>query len=75
MMTDAELEVFLGIAGKNGAAKIMTEMTPEQRALYEKMKNLEMEATLWHEGVGPKPRGVIICGCKRCSPPRKGRKR
>jgi hypothetical protein len=62
-MTDAELEVFLGIAGKKGCAEIMATVTPEKRALYERMATLEIEVRLWQEGLGPKPTGVIICGC------------
>jgi hypothetical protein len=75
MMTDAELEVFLGIAGTKECAAIMAKITPEERASYERTADLVMELKLWQEGVGPKPKGVIICGCKRCSPPKKGRKR
>lgn len=64
-MTDAELQVFLGIAGKKGADKIMASITPEKRALYEKMASLESEVSLWQAGLAPKPTGVIICGCGR----------
>lgn len=67
-MTDTELEVFLGIAGTKECAKIMASITPEKRALYESMANLETEVKLWQAGLGLKPKGVIICGCRRCQP-------
>lgn len=63
-MTDPELETFLGIAGTKERAKIMASITPEQRALYERMAGLETEVELWQAGLGPKPAGVIICGCR-----------
>lgn len=59
-MTDAELETFLGIAGTKECAKIMASVTPEQRALYERMATLEIEVELWLAGLGPKPTGVLI---------------
>lgn len=55
-MTDAELEIFLGIAGTKECVRIMASMD---------MANLETEVKLWQEGLGPKPQGVIICGCGR----------
>jgi len=72
LMTDDELMEFLGIkrlAPK--AAPIMATITPEKRALYDRMANLETEVALWQEGLGPKPAGVIICGCGRCRPTRR----
>lgn len=60
-MTDAELEVFLGIAGKKGCAEIMAGITPELRAQYDAMAEKEFEIKLWMGGVGPKPAGVIVC--------------
>lgn len=74
-MTDAELEVFLGIAGTKERAKIMAAITPERRALYESMANLETEVKLWQDGFGPKPKGVIICGCGKRGQHSHGRKR
>jgi hypothetical protein len=60
-MTDAELQVFLGIAGKKGCAEIMASITPEQRAVYDRMADVEREIELWQAGLGPKPEGVIVC--------------
>jgi hypothetical protein len=59
-MTDDELLDFIGVKGKEGAAKILASITPEKRALYERMKQVEIEAALWVDGLGPKPQGVLI---------------
>jgi hypothetical protein len=71
-MTDAQLEIFLGIANLSDStrAKVMATITPEKRALYDQMAALETELALWQEGLGPKPAGVIICGCGRRGPHR-----
>ncbi len=61
-MTDDELADFLGIKGKQGCAVILANITPEKRATYERMREVETEVHLWQRGVGPKPEGVIICG-------------
>lgn len=71
-MTDAQLEVFLGIAGTKECAKIMASITAADRASYESMAKLEMELKLWQDGLGPKPKGVIICGCGRSGRHRRG---
>lgn len=60
-MSDEEMAVFLGIAGKKGCAKIMASLTAERRAAYEAMAETEVALNLWQAGVGPKPEGVIIC--------------
>jgi hypothetical protein len=59
-MTDDELLIFVGVKGKEGAAKFLASLTPEKRALYDRMKQVEIEAALWVEGLGPKPEGVLI---------------
>lgn len=61
-MTDAELEVFLGIdrCSPSDREKVMKSITPAKRALYEDMARVEIEAALWIEGLGPKPKGVLI---------------
>jgi hypothetical protein len=66
-MTDAQLEVFLGIGRLSWPqrTKIMLRITPAQRALYDRMANVETEVELWRSGLGPKPRGVILCGSGR----------
>lgn len=60
-MTDAELEVYLGIAGTKECAAIMAKITPEERATYDDMARIEYELKLWSAGLGPKPPGVIVC--------------
>lgn len=60
MMTDSELETFLGIKGTKDCALIMARVTPEKRALYVDMAKIEMEVKLWLAGLGPKPAGVMI---------------
>lgn len=59
-MTDAELLVYLGIQNEPAdvQARIMATMTPQRRAITEKMRDIE----LWDQGFGPKPSGVFICG-------------
>lgn len=64
-MSDAALEVFLGIAGTKQCAAIMAGITPEQRATYEEMLRVDRELALWEAGLGPKPAGVIVCRERR----------
>lgn len=61
-MTDDQLAEFLGIKGKIGWRQIIATTTPENRATYERMAQVETELHLWQLGVGPKPQGVIVCG-------------
>lgn len=60
-MNDDELAEFLGIEKAKERSKIMATITPEQRAMYENMHEVEIDLKLWVEGVGPKPKGVIVC--------------
>lgn len=62
-MNDAELAEYLGITKAKERDAIMAKITPEQRATYEAMKTAEEDIMLWQQGVGPKPKGVIICRC------------
>lgn len=61
MMTDDELAEWTGLKGKLGCDKFIAALTPKQRAIYERMREVEIELKLWAEGVGPKPKGVIAC--------------
>ena len=55
-MTDQELADFINV-DVSLLPKVVK--TPEQRALYEKMRDVE----LWANGAPiPKPEGVIVCG-------------
>ena len=58
-MTDAELTAYLNITPEE-AAIILPKLTPERRAVYDRMKQVEIDAALWVEGLGPKPTGVLI---------------
>lgn len=58
-MTDAELAEYLHLTPTE-AGIVIPKLTPERRALYDRMKQVEIEAALWAEGLGPKPQGVLI---------------
>ena len=58
-MTDAELTDYLHLSPEE-AAIVLPQLTPERRALYTLMKQVELEAALWSEGLGPKPAGVLV---------------
>jgi hypothetical protein len=62
-MTEEELAEWLGLARVTPEVrdKIMASITPEQRTLYEHMRQVETDLILWQNGVGPKPAGVIVC--------------
>lgn len=59
LMTDAELAEYLHLTPTE-AGIVIPKLTPERRALYDRMKQVEIEAALWAEGLGPKPQGVLI---------------
>lgn len=58
-MTDAELAAYLHLSAAE-AAIIIPKITPQKRALYARMQDVEREAALWVAGAGPKPQGVLI---------------
>jgi hypothetical protein len=58
-MNDAELAGYLHLTPAE-AAIVIPKLTPERRAAYERMKQVEIDVTLWVEGLGPKPRGVLL---------------
>jgi hypothetical protein len=58
-MTDAELAEYLHLSPAE-AGVVIPQLAPERRALYARMKQVEIEAELWAEGLGPKPTGVLI---------------
>lgn len=61
-MTDSQLSSYLGLDNDPNRERIMAAITPEQRAAYDRMAALELEISLWHQGLGPKPAGAILCG-------------
>lgn len=58
-MTDQELAEYLHLSADE-AAIVIPKLTPAKRAVYDRMKQVEIEAALWVEGLGPKPEGVLI---------------
>jgi hypothetical protein len=58
-VTDSEMARYLNLTADE-AAIIMPSLTPERRALYERMHQVEIEAALWVQGLGPKPAGVLL---------------
>ena len=60
MMTHAELAKYLGIADAPNWQAVIDQMPPRKRAVYERMAALEIEIDLWQQGLGPKPKGVLI---------------
>lgn len=58
-MTDAELVEYLHLTPAQ-AAIVLPKLTPEKRAIYDRMKQVEIEAALWVNGLGPKPTGVLL---------------
>lgn len=60
-MTDEQMAVFMGLEPSNPKhMAIVADLTPEKRALYESMADVECQLKLWIEGLGPKPAGVMI---------------
>lgn len=58
-MTDLELAEYLGIAELPSWQKVISRLSSERRAVYERMKKLEGEIDVWRAG-GPFPSGVLI---------------
>jgi hypothetical protein len=64
-MTDLELARFLCPDDVELGVRFVVKATPEKRAAYERMSEVCDEIELHAAGVGPKPRGVIMCGPKQ----------
>jgi hypothetical protein len=58
-MTDQELAAYLHLTEAE-AVIVIPKLTPGKRAVYDRMKQVEIEAALWIDGLGPKPEGVLI---------------
>lgn len=60
-MTDEQMADFLGFP-KDEPKRLLAvqKLSPEKRALFERMATVEAEANLWMAGLGPKPEGVLI---------------
>lgn len=60
-MTDEEMAAFVGLSpDEENRVGFVKGLSPEKRALFERMAGLEMEVKLWQDGLGPKPEGVLI---------------
>jgi hypothetical protein len=60
-LTDEEMATFLGLSPEEEKrVEFVKYLSPEKRALFERMAGLEMELQLWQDGLGPKPQGVLI---------------
>ena len=58
-MTDEQLEDYICVP--RGSLP-RYDISPEKRALFDRMAEVENELALWRQGLGPKPKGVIVCG-------------
>jgi hypothetical protein len=59
-MNNDELARFLGIKDEPKCTAVIAALSPEKRALFNRMAEIEIAAALWMEGLGPKPSGVLI---------------
>jgi len=60
-VTDEEMATFLGLSPEEeNRVRFVKGISPEKRALFERMATLETEVALWQDGLGPKPQGVLI---------------
>jgi len=64
-MGDEQMAEFLGFGDDPRGVEAVRKLTPEKRALFERMAGLEMEVNLWTSGLGPRPQGVLIDLAKR----------
>lgn len=63
-MTDEQLAQYLNIQDWPNWQEAITAISPERRASFERMAQLEIEIDLWSKGLGPKPKGVLINGAR-----------
>lgn len=59
-MTDESLQAFLNLSDREWAA-FLPQITPEKRALYERMASVVVDLNM-----GIVPEGVIACHPKNC---------
>lgn len=71
-MTDEEMAAFVGLSPEEeNRVGFVKGLSPEKRALFERMAVLELQVKLWQDGLGPKPAGVLI-DTERSTKRRKG---
>ncbi len=60
-VSDEKIADFCGVPADDPLReKFVKSLSPEKRALFERMMTLEIELDLWQSGLGPKPTGVLI---------------
>lgn len=59
-MSDDEMAEFLGFGDDPRRIEAVQKLTPEERALFERMATLDIEVELWLAGLGPRPVGVLM---------------
>lgn len=59
-MTDEQMAEFLGFGDDPRRIEAVQKLTPEKRALFERMASLPTEVELWRSGLGPRPEGVLM---------------
>jgi len=60
MMTDRQLAVYLNILDWPNWPEIVGAIPIKRRATFDRMADLEIEIDLWAQGLGPKPKGVLV---------------
>jgi hypothetical protein len=58
-MNDIELADYLHLT-PDQAAIVVPKLTLEKRAVYNRMREVEIEAALWVDGLGPRPKSALI---------------
>lgn len=59
-LTDEELVKWLGIENEPKALQVVKKLSSGHRRAYERMALVYQEIRLWEQGLGPKPKGVIL---------------
>ena len=58
-VSDASLTWFLNLEPEE-AAQFLPSLTPEKRAIYEKMYEVYQQVIEWEQGRAEKPKGVFL---------------
>jgi hypothetical protein len=59
-MTDRQLAVYLNILHWPNWEEAIKAFSAQRRATFDRMADLEKEIDLWAQGLGPKPKGVLV---------------
>lgn len=63
-MTDEELAEYLRLTPAEFAI-VLPKLSPQRRATYNRMKQIEIDLGLWEAGIGPKPQDVMVDTVRR----------